>query len=779
MSRARCVTWVGYSLAALALLAGLALRLTYALQAGPYIDEFTTIWAARQVLIGGLPRFPAGAVYTQGLLYTYLDALALLLASGFSPFVARLPSLALSLLTLALLVYAARRLFPGPPFGLAALWLALDSQAILWGGRARTYALLQLLVLLAFLAWYRGAVAGDRPRARWAAIGLLLLALVDQPLILLLLPPFALLALMARGWDWLRQPVVWVQAGAVAVAVAARWLLYGLMVPQGAIPAAAPRSFVDLTHPLAGAKDLLLPFLTAPNRLLPALLVGVGLIWLLLKGPGRRGLPWKRPFLSLLFPVFFVWFEFLFLIGVSWRAPRYLFPLLPFFFLAAEGVAGGLYALSARRRWAWPLLVGLLALSFAAAVPSARRAATRHEWGYDRALAFVEAGWAEGDALATIAPAAAFAQLGHCDYLAVEEGAQALVFEENGRRVDAWTGLPLLDSPRHLAEALDAHAHLWFVADEMRLNRHFSPAYLHLLWGRSDLLAFEGNVFVFRSRPAESPPAVDRSFDRPAWEGPVVLAGFALSDDRPRPGETLTVTLRWRSGKVASGEPLTAFVHLVNRGEEGVAGHDAPLLGGLYPVERWPRSDRSQPFPDRYSLALPADLPPDRYRLDVGLYDSRTLEEVVPRLVLDFVRVGGYEEPLPPGPPLGRFGDAVTLYLGGLVGEMKPGGEATLNLVWQVGPAALDDDYTLFLHLLDAEGEIVQQFDAPPVGGWYPTGYWHPGEVVGDEHRLAFDPALEPGIYRLVGGLYRADGRRLPLGDGGDTVEIAVIALRP
>ncbi len=772
---------LSYAVGLLAALAGLGLRLAYASQASLYLDEFTTIWAAQRVLSSGLPRFPSGAVYTQGLIFTYLEAVALALGSTFNTLLARLPSLILGVAVLALTCYAARRLFRTLPVGLAALWLAIDAQAILWSGRARTYTLLQLLVLLAFLAWYQGAVDGDRPGPRWLAMGLLVAALVDQPLILLLLPPLAILALAARGWSWLRQPVVWLQSGAMVVAVAARWFLYQLMVPAGTTATAMPRAFVDLSQPFA-AWDALVPFFTDPNRVVPALLLAGGAIWLLLRP--RSGAPaWRRPVLSIAFVLAFVMAEMLLVVGATWREPRYLYPLVPLLFLGGEGV--GMPALRglARRlprlsfRSALVVLTtALVILGVWLAYPDAYAAATHNEWGYDRALLGVGKAWTEGDALATIAPAAAFAMLGHCDYLAVEEGAQALVVERDGRLVDGWTGLPLLDSPARLVEALEEHARLWFVADEMRLNRHFSREYLQVLWDRFDLVAVEGATLVFRSHPAETPPAVERSLDADI-AGQLRLARYALSQDRPAPGETVIVTLYWEP-LTLQGE-YTAFVHLVDRAGRGVTGHDAPPLGGLYPVARWPRSPRSYPFPDRHPISLPTDLVPGRYRLEAGLYRPGTLESVGKRVTLDFLLVGEYTEQLPPGSPIARFGDVATLYLLGLDGDVRPGGTAQLRLAWQTGPAGLDGDYKVFLHLLDAEGEIAQQWDAPPTEGWYPTSYWRPGEVVFDDHELSFSPMLSPGDYRLIAGLYLDDGTRLPLEDGRDFIELAAVELEP
>ncbi len=57
---------------------------------------------------------------------------------------------------------------------------------------------------------------------------------------------------------------------------------------------------------------------------------------------------------------------------------------------------------------------------------------------------------------------------------------------------------------------------------------------------------------------------------------------------------------------------------------------------------------------------------------------------------------------------------------------------------------------------------MVQGFDAPPLGGDYPTRRWAAGEVIIDPHPLDLS-ALPPGEYRLLTGLYNfTTGERLP-----------------
>jgi len=102
----------------------------------PFVDEYISIWAARKILEQGIPLLAAGTIYDHGLLFSYLDALFLGLL-GMSETVARFPTLLVSTLTIPLAFLLGRRLLSPGAGLLAALLLALDPEAIVWGGRAR------------------------------------------------------------------------------------------------------------------------------------------------------------------------------------------------------------------------------------------------------------------------------------------------------------------------------------------------------------------------------------------------------------------------------------------------------------------------------------------------------------------------------------------------------------------------------------------------------------------------------------------------------------------
>jgi len=91
-----------------------------------------------------------------------------------------------------------------------------------------------------------------------------------------------------------------------------------------------------------------------------------------------------------------------------------------------------------------------------------------------------------------------------------------------------------------------------------------------------------------------------------------------------------------------------------------------------------------------------------------------------------------------------------------------PGGEdgsLSLVLYWRC-LERMENDYTVFVHLLDAEGNIVAQGDSPPVQGHYPTTMWAVGEMVRDEHPLVGPPeAVARGVRFAVGWYSAQEGR--------------------
>jgi len=99
--------------------------------------------------------------------------------------------------------------------------------------------------------------------------------------------------------------------------------------------------------------------------------------------------------------------------------------------------------------------------------------------------------------------------------------------------------------------------------------------------------------------------------------------------------------------------------------------------------------------------------------------------------------------------------------------EFRPGETVQLTLHWQA-LREMTEDYTVFVHLTHAEGQLVSQQDIQPLGGAKPTTSWTPGEMVDDSYQLAIPVGASPGTYWLKVGLYSQNTmKRLPVVEPG------------
>jgi hypothetical protein len=91
----------------------------------------------------------------------------------------------------------------------------------------------------------------------------------------------------------------------------------------------------------------------------------------------------------------------------------------------------------------------------------------------------------------------------------------------------------------------------------------------------------------------------------------------------------------------------------------------------------------------------------------------------------------------------------------------RPGDNIHLTLFWQC-MEEIDQDYTVFTHLIDGKQSIWGQKDNPPVDGLYLTSKWEAGEIVRDQYDILISPKAPPGEYQIEVGMYLAEtGERL------------------
>ena len=108
-----------------------------------------------------------------------------------------------------------------------------------------------------------------------------------------------------------------------------------------------------------------------------------------------------------------------------------------------------------------------------------------------------------------------------------------------------------------------------------------------------------------------------------------------------------------------------------------------------------------------------------------------------------------------------RFGDGIILSHATVPEVVSLREPLEFTLYWE-SETAVAADYTVFVHLLTAEGEFVTGQDGQPLAGIYPTSFWEPGELIVDGR--SWFPDVPPGAYQMQVGLYLlATGERLPV----------------
>lgn len=108
-----------------------------------------------------------------------------------------------------------------------------------------------------------------------------------------------------------------------------------------------------------------------------------------------------------------------------------------------------------------------------------------------------------------------------------------------------------------------------------------------------------------------------------------------------------------------------------------------------------------------------------------------------------------------------NFEDAVEL-VGASVqpGRITPGDVARVTVYFKV-LKALEEDYTIFVHVEDAERADRNNVDHKPAGGLYPTTQWKPGETVKDEFSFTIAGTSAARTINLWMGFWdpKTDGR--------------------
>jgi len=474
---------------------GLTLRLVYLLHVYPFVDEYYSMLAVKMILTKGLPVMPSGLFYTHGLPYSYLGALFTGLF-GFSQAMARLPSLLVSVATIPLLYQVGRRWFSPRAGLLAALMLALSPEAIEWGGRARMYALWQFCTLAAVYLLYQGLLRNGPTGTRVGGLLALAGAFLCHLRALLIVPPLVggltVAYIAGRRREelqlWRPRRFPWAELLALIAALASPLLFWAFDRP-GAIASPDQINLKHWLNPIRAFVDILIgaqQFVIMPYLILTVFALA-GILALCFRSTKRQLGPHDPSLIFLYIVGLGTMVEFSLVSPPIVRVPRYVFDILPLYFLI---VARELDFMTARiqgpARGKLQVAVGLLPFLFIAVLfarPALATTATQH-FGSQLALQYVGDHWQEGDRIATHLTATAYLEAGRCDYFVALEN--PFVWQTPNGTIDPHLGLPWIGTEAGLREIVAENSRLWLLV-EKRYAKRFEEAL-----GAQAQLVFDG-----------------------------------------------------------------------------------------------------------------------------------------------------------------------------------------------------------------------------------------------------------------------------------------------
>jgi hypothetical protein len=248
------------------------------------------------------------------------------------------------------------------------------------------------------------------------------------------------------------------------------------------------------------------------------------------------------------------------------------------------------------------------------------------------------------------------------------------------------------------------------------------------------------------------------------------LIGYQIGPQQVQAGGSVQMALYFQAPE-ATFEPPTIFqaiVRLISQVDDrSIREWTVDLPQSISPRD-WHANDV---IVEQFPLVMPDDLEAGAYLLNLSLLGPASEDLWPMSLDNDFNRL----DRVPTGyiivPWEGELGDiqpvealfGAEIRLDGFATfEAEDGGALDVTLTWQA-EQPIGEDFVVFVHLIDSEGQLVANHDGVPGYGRFPTRAWQPAITIPDTHTIVLPPDLPAGEYVLKAGLYDPNtGQRLP-----------------
>jgi hypothetical protein len=245
------------------------------------------------------------------------------------------------------------------------------------------------------------------------------------------------------------------------------------------------------------------------------------------------------------------------------------------------------------------------------------------------------------------------------------------------------------------------------------------------------------------------------------------ILSYGVSTATAQPGDQIDVAITWEVIQ-PTDQPYAVFVHVINPDGILIAQRDTYTGLGNYPSQWW---RPGHVFTETYRIFLPGTVyAPDIGRVEVGLYHPE-----LGRLPID--APGSSESALQVGrvevkaDPATQYPNEVFVNWDNrfaLIGytieprALPPGGRTWVTLYWRAVDPPQDEDFKVFLHVMEGWERQWAGSDGNPVEPNGFTRYWVAGQVYEDRRKLRLPDDIPAGEYTLeLGWFSDEDGERL------------------
>jgi len=220
-------------------------------------------------------------------------------------------------------------------------------------------------------------------------------------------------------------------------------------------------------------------------------------------------------------------------------------------------------------------------------------------------------------------------------------------------------------------------------------------------------------------------------------------------------GGAWRLVLFWHAAAKLPSDYKLRIVATTEDGQE-IARAEETLLDSLYPTSAWRSGDYVRSIHD---LPIPDNAPRGKALVRVSLWtpDGKSVGRAdgAPIAGIEIVgRAHTFDKPTPQTAQFARFGNAIEMIGYDLdKTELDAGQPINLKLYWHALQPA-DKSYTVFVHLLDANGKVIGQKDSPPLQGQAPTDSWQKDEYLADAYSFDVASNAPVGAASLEIGFY-------------------------